>query len=165
MRDGAGCAADPLGIGELSCRTTILTLADGSEHVLFAEGGRRLQLAISGGSLLAGDRLLTDALPDPAIAPARLLALRRLADLRHHRTLRPVLYPPDARGARLVGVLRALHGWLAGAAFRDIAIALFGEARVDRDWNDPGDNLRDQVRRAVKRGRALMEGGWRRFLR
>lgn len=131
---------------------------------MFTEGGRRLQLVISGGSLLAG-HLLTEALPDPTVTPARLLALRRLADLRLHRTLRPALYPPEPRGARLVGVLRALHGWLAGAPFRDIAIALFGEVRVDRDWNDPGDNLRDQVRRAVKRGRALMEGGWRQFLR
>lgn len=97
--------------------------------------------------------------------PARLLALRRLADLRYHRTLRPELYPSDARGARLALVLRALHGWLAGAAFRDIAVALFGKVRVDRDWGDPGGNLRDQVRRAVKRGRCLMEGGWRQFLR
>lgn len=152
-------------VAELSCRTTILTLDDGSEHVLFTESGRRLQLAIYGGSLLAGDQLLTEALPGPAIAQARLLALRRLTDLSLHRTLRPVLYPPEPRGTRLIGVLRALHGWLAGAAFRDIAVVLFGEPRVDRDWRDPAGNMRDQVRRAVKRGRALMDGGWRQFLR
>lgn len=140
-------------------------MADGSEHVLFAEGGRRLQLAISGGSWLAGDRLLTEVLPDPAVTAGRLLALRRLADLRCHRTLRPALYPPDPRGARLLQVLRALHGRLAGATFRDIAAALFGEVRTDRDWGDAGGCLRDQVRRAVARGRALMEGDWRRLLR
>ncbi|MES0220022.1 DUF2285 domain-containing protein [Mesorhizobium sp. C280B] len=29
---------------------------------------------------------------------------------------------------------------------------------------DPGDHLRDSVRRAVRRGRSLMNGGYKRFL-
>lgn len=61
-------------------------------------------------------------------------------------------------------VLQALDGWLAGAPYRDIAVALFGEARVEADWTDPRRHLRDRVRRAVRRGRALMGGGYRTFL-
>lgn len=61
-------------------------------------------------------------------------------------------------------VLRALDGSIAGASHREIGIVLFGKARVERDWADPGDHLRDIVRRAIKRGRSLMNGGYKRFL-
>ncbi|MGT2466519.1 DNA -binding domain-containing protein [Mesorhizobium atlanticum] len=45
-----------------------------------------------------------------------------------------------------------------------IATALFGHARVQADWNDPGDHLRDRIRRAVRRGQQLMNGEYRRLL-
>jgi hypothetical protein len=59
----------------------------------------------------------------------------------------------------------ALDGHLAGVPHRQIAIAMFGEERVARDWSDPGEHMRDAVRRAIARGLALMEGGYRMFLR
>ncbi|MFN3225792.1 MAG: DUF2285 domain-containing protein [Hyphomicrobiales bacterium] len=74
------------------------------------------------------------------------------------------LFPSDARGDRLRFVLRALDGSLAGLSHREIATALFGEERVRTDWSDPGDHLRDQIRRAVRRGHALMNGGYKDFL-
>jgi hypothetical protein len=61
-------------------------------------------------------------------------------------------------------VLRALDGSIAGASHREIGAVLFGKARVERDWADPGDHLRDNVRRAIKRGRSLMNGGYSKFL-
>ncbi|WP_342586884.1 DUF2285 domain-containing protein [Mesorhizobium sophorae] len=56
------------------------------------------------------------------------------------------------------------YGSLAGASHREIAEALIGKGRVHADWNDPRDHLRDRIRRAVSRGRALMNGGYRDFL-
>jgi hypothetical protein len=53
---------------------------------------------------------------------------------------------------------------LAGVPDRQIATALFGGARVEADWNHPGQHLRDRVRRAVGRGRALMNGGYLKLL-
>ncbi|WP_352578007.1 DUF2285 domain-containing protein [Mesorhizobium sp. M0019] len=38
--------------------------------------------------------------------------------------------------------------------------ALIGPRRVHADWSDPHDHLRDRIRRAVSRGRALMNGGY-----
>src|SRR4029434_3636488 len=66
---------------------------------------------------------------------------------------------------RLLTVLTALDGYLAGLAQREIAEKLFGPSRVRRDWRDPGGHLRDQVRRAIGRGRTLMSGGYLAFLR
>jgi hypothetical protein len=78
--------------------------------------------------------------------------------------LQPRFFPAQPRHARLRSVLRALDGFSAGASHREIGVALFGKARVERDWTDPGDHLRDIVRRAVKRGRSLTNGGYTRFL-
>jgi hypothetical protein len=107
---------------------------------------------------------MVEALPDPAVVAHRRRSLERLDDLRRTGALRPALYPADARGRRHAQVLQALDGALAGASLRDIACAVFGSQRVDRDWRDPTDTLRDQTRRAVARGRSLMDGGYRQIL-
>jgi hypothetical protein len=148
----------------LHCRVAIERAADRC-HILFAENGRALQVEISGDANFEDRILLTPALPPPGLRAARLLAIRRLADLMTHGHLRPSLYPPERRAARLARVLQALDGSLAGLSQRDIAIALFGEARVDRDWHHPHNYLRDHVRRAIIYGRELMEGGYRKLLR
>jgi hypothetical protein len=77
------------------------------------------------------------------------------------------------RGQRAVGAkpaaiahlhaLQALDGVHAGATHRDIAAALFGAARVLRNWTADGD-LRARTRRCIGRARALMEGGYRRLV-
>ncbi|WP_245455769.1 DUF2285 domain-containing protein [Mesorhizobium sp. M4B.F.Ca.ET.058.02.1.1] len=79
-------------------------------------------------------------------------------------TFAPRLFAPEKRGVRLSFVLRALDGSLAGAPHRELAEVLIGQRRVHADWADPRDHLRDRIRRAVSRGRALMNGGYRDFL-
>jgi len=148
----------------LQCRVTIHR-EDDRWHILFAQDGRALQLEISGTDNLDNCALFTAVLPPPRLRTARLLALRRLSDLMTHRCLRPALYPPERRSARLIHVLRALDLSLARAPHRDIAIALFGRERVERDWHHAHNHLRDHVRRAITAGRELMEGGYRKFLR
>jgi hypothetical protein len=61
-------------------------------------------------------------------------------------------------------IIRALDGSLLGLSQRDIATALVGAERVEADWSDPGQHLRDQVRRAVRCGHELMNGGYLRLL-
>lgn len=56
--------------------------------------------------------------------------------------------------------LQALDGTLAGASQREIAAALFGEARTADGWSPDGE-LRAQVRYLIQRGRALVEGEYR----
>jgi hypothetical protein len=149
----------------LPCATAALLLPDGSQHLLFRDGGRSLQLAVSGASLFEPARLLTEAAIHREQLAARLAALAGLNHLLESGGLPPLCFPADPRGARRRTVLQALDGWLAGAAHRDIAVALFGRARVEADWADPGDHLRDRVRRAVRRGRVLMDSGYLQLLR
>jgi len=58
--------------------------------------------------------------------------------------------------------LQALDATLAGASLREVAEGLFGADAVAADWHADGD-LRARVRRLVRRGNALMRGGYRRL--
>lgn len=160
-----GTAADILDLESLECRTTVYSLGVEDRHdVLFSQEGRFLQLTIFGSVPLSQALLLTPALPSAPYCDSRLATVRRLTDLVKFRTMRRSLYPAERRAPRLMLVAQALDGWLAEAPYRAIGTALFGEARVDRDWNQSGDHLRDQVRRAIRYGRSLAASGYRRFL-
>ena len=56
--------------------------------------------------------------------------------------------------------LQALDATLAGASLRDVAEGLFGADLASGGWHTDG-GLRSRVRRLVRRGRALMRGGYR----
>ncbi len=59
--------------------------------------------------------------------------------------------------------LQALDGTLAGASQRGVAEVLFGITAVAERWHDDSD-LRAQVRRLIRRGQTLMDGGYRHLL-
>jgi len=58
--------------------------------------------------------------------------------------------------------LQALDATLAGASLREVAEGVFGAEAVATGWYADGD-LRARVRRLVRRGDALMRGGYRRL--
>jgi len=58
--------------------------------------------------------------------------------------------------------LQALDATLAGASLREVAEGLFGVDAVVADWH-ADSALRARVRRLVRRGDALMRGGYRRM--
>jgi hypothetical protein len=160
-----GTATEILDLESLECHTTVYSLGvEDRQDVLFSQEGKFLQLTIFGSVPLSHALLLTPALPSAPYCESRLMAVRRLTDLVKYRTMRRSLYPQERRAPRLMLVAQAVDGWLAKAPYRDIGVALFGEARVNRDWNQSGDHLRDQVRRAIRYGRSLAENGYRRFL-
>lgn len=154
-----------LDLAALRCYVTMLITPDHAQHVLIADGSRRLQLLVRGRSVLHSVPLMTDAIVDPCSVAYRLMLFRRLSDLVACATLRPTLYASDVPWRRLSFVLQALDGRLAAAGYRNIAIALFGPHRVASEWRNPGNHLLDRVRRAVRRGRVLMQHGYLDFLK
>ncbi|HEY9537407.1 MAG TPA: DUF2285 domain-containing protein [Kiloniellaceae bacterium] len=158
-------SARPFRLSELQCHASLLITTGGQQHLLLRQEARSLQLIVTGASVLEPVYLLTAALVDPRLRPARLAALQAFIDLSALGRIPPPRLPDADSRRRLRLVLQALDGWLADASQRDIAFALFGEACVEADWRDPRDHLRDRVRRAIRRGRGLMEGGYRALLR
>jgi hypothetical protein len=57
-------------------------------------------------------------------------------------------------------VLQAIDGAAAGATHRQIAVAIYGQRRVSASWTPDGD-LRARIRYFLKRGSALIDGGYR----
>jgi hypothetical protein len=155
---------EPFSLADSGLPATLLLSADGAQHVLIRDGARCLQLVVHGASLLRPVGLLIDTGWSPAIVSHQDRSLKRLRSYRASGVLQEWDYPPDPYAARLALVLQALDGWRAGARHRDIAEALFGHERVALDWADPRESLRDQVRYAISRGRALMDHGYRGFL-
>jgi hypothetical protein len=109
--------------------------------------------------------LLTELPPEKADAPARLQAIERFSRLVHNRRVDCRHSGEGSGSARFAFVLQALDGFLMNWSQREIAERLFGVARVRRDWRHPGGHMRDAVRRAIRRGKRLMESDYRLLLR
>ncbi len=60
-------------------------------------------------------------------------------------------------------LLRALDGRLGGKSLRQIAVDLYGEARVAKEWSSDGC-MRGRVRWRVKQALTLMNGGYRELI-
>ncbi len=144
--------------------TTLFISADGHQHLVVQDGERRVQLSVSGTSLLEPSALVVDTVGESGIDESQMETLRCFRDFRATGQLLDKYFPPARQADRLCFILQALDGWLAGASHRAIAGALYGEERVARDWSDPGENMRDRIRHAIVRGRTLMERGYRGFL-
>lgn len=68
------------------------------------------------------------------------------------------------RRERLCAALRAVAAYFAGATYRSIAEALFGEKRIPvRAWKT--HDLRGRTIRLVQSGLAFVRGGYRKLLR
>ena len=150
---------------DMRCRTTLLVTPDDAQHLFMGYGRRSFQIAVAGASLLKPVHLLTEAVLDPKNAGLRLKALQCFNDLRVTGRLVRSHIPAQPSSPRMRMVIQALDGALAGVPYRDIAAALFGRARVEKEWDNRNRFLRDRIRRAVKRGRDLMNGGYLKFLR
>lgn len=144
------------------CRTA--HAVDGGQHLLFRDSGQFLQVFVQGAELAEQVHLLSETIQSPNILKHQLQVVERFNALIEGGKLRRTPFSPNFRSQRLCTALRVLDGRLAGASYRDIAVALFGRDRVNEDWNAPGDHLKNRIRRAAQRGNFLMQGGYRALL-
>jgi hypothetical protein len=104
------------------------------------------------------------------VIPTDALALRRVAAARDFLAGlqgRPRVQAPAssniARSALVHrAMLQALDGAAAGASQRDVAIAIWGRRTVLERWSSDGE-LRARVRYFLRRGHALVQGGYRKL--
>jgi len=131
--------------------------------------GRHLRLALAPGlgdgmACAFGTRAATSFTAEAARARHRALALG-LASLegRSPQAFAQTRERPSPTALQELHSLQALDAHLAGASLREVATGLFGADAVAMGWHtDSG--LRARTRRLVRRGEALMRGGYRRLL-
>ena len=109
-------------------------------------------------------RLLFDGAPDHNKALAQLRALRCFNDLRLSGRLYPSRLQREPLSLYRRLVLRMLDAEAAGASQQDMARHIFSNDYTDEKWFSPDRPLRERVRRALRRGHALMRRGYRRLL-
>lgn len=134
---------------------------EGGEHVLFGDGLRHLQLAVTAGSVLDGPVCLRYLLTGFRHLEMQILALQRLHGLHRLGRLPRGLFPRERRAGRWLSMLRAWDGLEAGASQREVAAALFGERAATEDWEA---GYRARVQRLLRGARGMVEGGYRRLL-
>jgi hypothetical protein len=138
---------------------------NGYHHIILSKGDQCVQMRFRGRLDLHHTKLVTAVFMERAHLRDRLRAISALNHMHDARVYESPFVAPDNRSQRLDFVLHALDGKLAGCTNREIAISLFGRQRVEAAWTDPGEYLQDQVRRAIRRGRYLMGGGYRSLLK
>lgn len=154
----------PFLLTENTLPTSLFISDDDTQHVLVRDGARTLQLCVNGETLLNPVTLVFDTDTKSSRLSWQGQMLSCFQSYRAGYGLLEHYYPSDPHAKRLTFVLRAIDGWLAGLPQREIALELYGRERVERDWRDPKENLRDQVRHAIARGRALVDRGYSAFL-
>lgn len=147
---------------------TILCIdAGGRQHFVFKTSRRRVALCIDGSLATLGSIRLK-------FATIGLRGVARAVD--GFSLLTEILYPDPAKIApkaksqpvtriELRDALIALDGKQAGATRREIARVIFGNTAVAAEWSDPAERMKDRVKRSIKRGERLMNGGYRTLLR
>jgi hypothetical protein len=136
---------------------------DGAYWLVHDDDGRVVTVLIGGVNAATPAAVVIPLNADVTVrADAALQLWRRVTG--HPRTRPPNRLMPQRR-QRLVLVLRALDGHLAGETYRVIAQVLFGEVRLPTGKAWKTHDLRDRTIRLVRTGIDLMRGGYLDLLR
>lgn len=149
----------------LASPVLVLKRSTGVEHLLLGDGRCQVRLDVVRGTILNGPVCFRYDLSGAAAVGAKLLTLRRLIALMRLHRFPQALVPANRRARRWMMALRAWDARTMGASHREIAVALFGQATVDADWNGTSAYLRCRVQRLIRLGESLVHGGYRRLLK
>lgn len=162
-------AADDPDAFELARFAACASLAcgdDGREYLVLSDGWRHLRLDVVEGTLAGQGHVRFEfKLSGFAGLDAKLLTVRRLLSLWRRRRFLAGLFQPLAGLSHRLETLRVADARATGASHREIAVALYGEARVRDEWGGPSDFLLSRVRRRIAEARRMERGGYRSLLR
>jgi hypothetical protein len=90
---------------------------------------------------------------------AHVLTLRRTLGLWRNGRFTRMLYPPEPGLPRRLETLRVGDAIAAGASYREIAVAVYGEGLVRSKWKGRSDFLMSRVRRRAAEARSWRRAG------
>ena len=152
---------ETISLRDFTCHRTVL-IDNCTEHVIIRSAQESTRLCLAGRSILFGKCKYA----------FRIDALSRLEKvvetLRILTTLREISTPTEPQcnqhETHLRNYLIALDGHLAGRTYREIAEVIYGPVRVKGVWTNETRHLKEEMRRAVRRGIEYMEGEYRTLL-
>jgi hypothetical protein len=163
--DAARCVGgEAFDLGQLAAMSTLLSRADGREHLLISDGLRVIRMDVLAGTVVGAPAQLRYQLEGLESAERPLLTLRRLLALWRTGRFSRSLHAPEVRARRWVLLLRAHDALAAGADQRDIAEVLLSPEARERRWRSRVPSLRSQAQRLVAGARRMSAGGYRELL-
>lgn len=168
VADRAGAPADAdFRVDRFPANTHLCIDAVGVQHFIFKTDAKRVGLHVDGALATLGPvRLIFSTVSMSGVSTA----------IDEFALLTEILFPDAGKTApkskskpvtriELRDALIALDGKCAGATRREIARVIYGDAAVAAQWSDPTAGMKDRVKRSIKRGQRLMNGGYRTLLR
>ena len=152
---------DVISLSKFKCRRAVLAGID-TEMISVKGLGKCINLMVKRGSLLFGDTVLSFFHEGLSTASRHFETMRILTQFSGETD--DASSAVDSRHYKYLAYLVALDGHLAGRSYRDIAEVLYGSDRIGPYWTDDSRGYKSRVRRAVERGLALMNGGYRDLL-
>lgn len=142
------------------CKVTHITDSIGREFLILRGNGCALQVRCHGLSLLSIEQVrMKLQLPDFDTYDRKIKA--------QQEGMLVFGNDPDAETPMWCKTTQILRDGLVtldcldlGMSRREIAVTLYGEARVDAEWNDERGRMKDAVKYLVKRGQGLRDGGY-----
>jgi hypothetical protein len=156
--------SDTIDFCNLNCTVTVLRSDQDGEQVRLSNGVHSIQLHALSGTVLSGPVHLTYHLDGFGRLNPKLATLRRLLAVRQLNRFSTSLFPTDRRAGRWLMALQALDMSRGGIAHRRIAAQLYGQQNEDLDWRGSSDWMRARVRRAIRLGADLSNGGYLQLL-
>ena len=145
------------GIGAIS---TVVSGADGREHLLISDGLRPIRIDVLSGTLAGGPVALRYQLAGLASAERPSLTLRRFLGLWRTGCFSRSLHAPEARAKRWILMLRTCDALSAGADQREMAAVLLNPEAGEPRWRSRSPSIRSQVQRLVRGARNMASGGY-----
>ncbi len=137
-------------------------ITQGDEIVVVADRQMSACMSIHNPTFLTHECNVAFEIPSLENPSATIEAVQTLRQL---RTNQPATDSgQDCSQSKYRNYLIALDGRLAGRSYREIAEVLYGSDRIGACWTDDSRGYKSKVRRAVERGLALMNGGYRDLL-
>jgi hypothetical protein len=132
------------------------------QHLVLRAHGVILQVVVDGAEVVHGPVVLGFHIDSQLRRSGhQLIMMDRILSGTAPRSPPKPVWTPQAR--KLRNAVIALDGRAAGASHREVAIAIYGQAKVASEWGPAG--LRDVVRRDLERGLKLAAGSYRHLLR
>ena len=156
--------SDTFELERVAASSTLVTAADGREHLLLSVGLRAIRLDVLAGTIAGGAAGLRYRLGGLAAAEPALLTLRRFLSLWRTGRFCSSLHPPETRARRWQLMLRAHDALAAGADQRDIAAELLSPEAAEPRWRACSPSLRSQAQRLVRGARRMASGAYRELL-
>lgn len=150
---------------DFSCRKFLLLTSAGEQYLLLSAPNRSVQIQCRGDKIGSGVFALEPVVSGFPDVEKQLGLIREAADLCRGRSREPGNRSWPVEATRHRDALVAVDLRRGGFSYRDVALFLYGDMLVRDEWSNPNRTLKNRIIRSFKRGRRMIDGGYKSLLK